>query len=99
MEEEHEAEIHARSKAERHRLDCARKVKSLSERLDQARGATAAQMELNKKRDVEVIKLHKDLEESNIQRDSSIVGMKKKQTDSVSEMTGQIDQLTNMKAK
>ena len=62
-------------------------------------GATAAQMELNKKRDVEVIKLHKDLEESKIQGESSIAGMKRKQTDSVSEMTGQIDQLTKMKSK
>ena len=99
LEEELEAERQARSKAERQRSDCAREVESLSERLDQASGATAAQMELNKKRDVEVIKLHKDLEESSIQQESSIVGMKKKQADSVSEMTGQIDQLTNMKAK
>ena len=99
LEEELDAERQARSKAERQRSDCTRELESLSERLDQASGATAAQMELNKKRDVEVIKLHKDLEESKIQGESSIAGMKRKQTDSVSEMTGQIDQLTKMKSK
>ena len=99
LEEEIDAERQARSKAERQMSDCARELESLSERLDQASGATAAQMELNKKRDVEVIKLHKDLEESKIQGESSIAGMKRKQTDSVSEMTGQIDQLTKIKSK
>ena len=99
MEEELEAERQARAKAERQKSDCTRELESLGERLDQASGATAAQMELNKKRDVEVIKLQTDLEESKIQQESSIVGMKKKQADSVSEMTGQIDQLTKMKSK
>lgn len=62
-------------------------------------GATAAQVELNKKRDTEVVKLRRDLEESHIQRDATVASMKKKQNDSVAEMNEQIEQLSKMKTK
>merc|ERR1719228_3036050 len=74
-------------------------MESLGERLNEASGATAAQVELNKKRESEVGKLRKDLEESNIQHEATLVSLKKKQADSVSEMTEQMDQLNKMKAK
>merc|ERR1712209_53212 len=60
MEEELEAERQARAKAERQRSDLAREAENLNERLNEACGATAAQVELNKKRDAEVGKLRKD---------------------------------------
>ena len=66
MEEELEAERQARAKAERQRSDLAREMESLGERLNEASGATAAQVELNKKRESEVTKLRKDLEEYKI---------------------------------
>jgi len=99
LEEEMEAERQARAKAERQRSDLARELEGLGERLTEASGATAAQIELNKKREAEVIKLRKDLEESNIQRDATIVSLKKKQQDSIAEMAEQADQLAKMKAK
>ena len=99
MEEELEAERQSRAKAERQRSDMARELEGLGERLTEAGGATAAQVELNKKRESEVIKLRKDLEESTIQREATIVSLKKKQQDSISEISEQIDQLTKMKAK
>merc|ERR1719370_521463 len=49
MEEELEAERQARAKAERQRSDLAREIDQLGERLDEASGATTAQVELNKK--------------------------------------------------
>ena len=67
MEEELEAERQARAKAERQRSDLAREMESLGDRLNEASGATAAQVELNKKRETEVAKLRKDLEECHIQ--------------------------------
>merc|ERR1719333_1631553 len=97
--EELEAERQARSKAERQRSDLAREMESLGERLNEASGATAAQVELNKKRESEVSKLRKDLEECNIQHDATLVSLKKKQADSISEMSEQMDQLNKMKAK
>ena len=99
MEEELEAERQARAKAERQRSDLAREMERLGERLIEAGGATHAQIELNKKRESEVGKLRKDLEEANIQHESTLVGLKKKHQDAVSEMSEQIDQLSKMKAK
>merc|ERR1719384_1222072 len=99
LEEELEAERQARAKAERQRSDLARELESLGERLNEAGGATNAQMELNKKREAEVQKLRKDLEEANIQHEATLMGLKKKHQDAVSEMSEQIDQLSKMKAK
>merc|ERR1719197_1148585 len=79
MEEELEAERQARAKAERQRSDLARELESLGERLNEATGTTHAQIELNKKRESEVTKLRKDLEEARIQHDAMCVSMKKKQ--------------------
>merc|ERR1712135_281715 len=50
LEEELEAERQARSKAEKKRSDLAKELDQLGERLNEAGGATAAQVELNKKR-------------------------------------------------
>ena len=47
LEEELEAERQARAKAERQRSDLARELDQLGERLNEAGGATAAQLELN----------------------------------------------------
>merc|ERR1740136_470299 len=99
MEEELEAERQARAKAERQRSDLAREMESLGERLNEASGTTAAQIELNKKRESEVTKMRKDLEEANIQRDATITSLKRKQQDAIAEMSEQIDQLAKMKAK
>merc|ERR1719356_2317760 len=99
LEQELEAERQSRSKAERQRSDLSREIDDLGHRLDEAGGATNAQIELNKKREAELNKLRKDLEESNINHESLINGLKKKQQDAIQEMNDQIDQLMKMKAK
>merc|ERR1712241_490043 len=83
LEEELEAERQARAKAERQRSDLARELESLGERLNDAGGATHAQMELNKKREAEVNKLRKDLEEARIQQEATLNSLKKKHQDAV----------------
>merc|ERR1719189_1662398 len=98
-EEELEAERQARAKAERQRSDLARELESLGERLNEAGGATHAQVELNKKREAEVQKLRKDLEEANISHEATLIGLKKKHQDAVSEMSEQIEQLSLLKSK
>merc|ERR1719219_2034555 len=99
LEEELEAERQARAKAERQRSDLAREIEQLGERLDEAGGATAAQIELNKKREAEVGKLRKDLEEANIQQEAVISNLKRKHQDAIQEMSEQIDQLQKLKSK
>merc|ERR1711936_143021 len=77
----------------------AMEIDSLGERLDEASGATTAQVELNKKRDAEVNKLRKDVEEANIQQESILSNLKRKQGDATAEMSEQIDALGKMKSK
>merc|ERR1711872_1080568 len=98
-EEELEAERQARAQAERQRSDLSREIDQLGVRLDEAGGATVAQVELNKKRESEIVKLRKDVEEANISAESVLSNMKRKQGDAVLEMTEQIDALQKMKAK
>merc|ERR1711887_11489 len=98
-EEELEAERQARAQAERQRSDLSREIDQLGGRLDEAGGATVAQVELNKKREAEIVKLRKDVEEANISAESVLSNMKRKQGDAVLEMTEQIDALQKMKAK
>merc|ERR1712130_959532 len=66
---------------------------------DEASGATTAQVELNKKREAEVNKLRKDVEEANIQQESILSNLKRKQGDATAEMSEQIDALGKMKSK
>merc|ERR1712025_1545228 len=99
LEEELEAERQSRAKAERQRSDLAREIEGLGDRLNEASGATAAQVELNKKREAEIAKLRKDVEEANIQQESVLGNLKRKQGDSVGEMSDQVDALQKMKAK
>merc|ERR1712121_65513 len=99
LEEELEAERQARAKAERQRSDLARELEQLGERLTEAGGANYAQIELNKKRESEIGKLRKDLEEANIQQEAILSNLKRKHQDAIQEMTEQIDQLSKMKSK
>merc|ERR1719323_581986 len=96
LEEELEAERQARAKAERQRSDLAGQLESMNERISDASGATSAQIELNKKRENEVGKLRKDIEEARISNESVLLNLKKKHQDAISEMSEQIDQLTKI---
>lgn len=87
------------AQAEKQRSDLARELEELGERLEEAGGATSAQIELNKKREAELAKLRRDLEEANIQHEGTLANLRKKHNDAVAEMGEQIDQLNKLKAK
>merc|ERR1719238_2233700 len=74
-------------------------MEELAERIEEASGATAAQMELNKKREAEVLRMRKDLEEINIQQEATVLSLKKKHQDAIMEVSEQIDQLGKLKAR
>jgi len=97
VEVEHERS--ARGKAEKAKAGLARELGDLGDRLDEAGGATAAQIELNKKREGELAKLRRDLEESNIQHESALSMLRKKHNDAVAELSENIDHLNKMKAR
>uniref|UniRef100_A0A3B5Q0Z3 Myosin heavy chain, fast skeletal muscle-like n=1 Tax=Xiphophorus maculatus TaxID=8083 RepID=A0A3B5Q0Z3_XIPMA len=93
------AERAARAKVEKQRADLSRELEEISERLEEAGGATAAQIEMNKKREAEFQKLRRDLEESTLQHEATAAALRKKQADSVAELGEQIDNLQRVKQK
>ena len=66
LEDELESERAFRAKSEKQKSDLARELEELHERLEEAGGATAAQLELNKKREAEMGNMKRELEEASI---------------------------------
>ncbi|GCC37460.1 hypothetical protein chiPu_0015964 [Chiloscyllium punctatum] len=99
LEEELEAERAARAKVEKQRADVSRELEELSERLEEAGGATTAQVEMNKKREAAFLKLRRDLEEATLQHEATAAALRKKQSDTVAELSEQIDNLQRVKQK
>ncbi len=99
LEEEVEAERAVRAKIEKQRSDLSREIEEISERLEEAGGATAAQIEINKKREGEFLKLRRDLEESTLQHEATAAALRKKQADSMAELGEQVDNLQRIKQK
>ena len=84
---------------EKQRSDLSRELEEISERLEEAGGATSVQLEMNKKREAEFQKLRRDLEESTLQHEATAAALRKKQADSVGELGEQIDNLQRVKQK
>lgn len=99
LEEEIEVERVARAKVEKQRSDLTRELEEVSERLEEAGGATTAQIEMNKKREAEFQKLRRDLEESTLHHEAIAAALRKKHADSVAELGEQIDNLQRVKQK
>ena len=85
--------------AEKQRAELTRELDELSERLDEAGGATSAQQDLNKKRENEIQKLRKDLEEQQLNSEANIASLRKKQNDMQNDLSDQIDNATKIKSK
>ena len=86
----------------------------MNDRLEEVSGATTAQVEMKKKREGELAKLRRDLEEANLQHEATAAQLQKKHQDAVNgkrdphrfirlvfrlEMGEQIDQLQSLKNK
>ena len=98
-EKEIENEIVSKVKIERQKLDLAHELDELNEKLLVAGGLTNSQAELNKKKESELAKLKFDLEETNLQREAAYNILKKKHSDTVTDMNEQIDSLQKAKTK
>lgn len=99
LEEEIEVEHVARHKLEKQRSDLSRQLEEISERLEEAGGATIAQVELNKRRETEFQKLRRDLEQSTLHHEAVTAALRKKHADSVAELGEQMDNLQRVKQK
>ncbi|PIO34623.1 hypothetical protein AB205_0056010 [Aquarana catesbeiana] len=99
LEEEIESERATRAKAEKQRSDLSRELEEISERLEEAGGATSTQIEVNKKREMEFQKMRRDLEEISLQHEAMVAALRKKQADNAAEFGEQIDNLQRVKQK
>merc|ERR1712121_992 len=96
-EVKHENQGHAKAEQAKKKLE--KEYNDIADRLDEAGGATHAQAELYKKREVEWSKSKRDVEESTIQHEAAVAAFKKKHNDAVAEMADQIDHITKLKQK
>merc|ERR1719513_93913 len=99
LEDEVRHENQACAKAENARKKLEKEYSDITDRLDEAGGATIAQHELYKKRESELSKIKRDVEESNILHEAVVAAFRKKHNDAVAEMSDQIDHLTKLKQK
>lgn len=54
---------------------------------------------MNKKREAELAKLRRDLEEANLNHETQLGALRKKHTDAVAELSDQLDQIQKARAK
>ncbi|KAL0978602.1 hypothetical protein UPYG_G00172780 [Umbra pygmaea] len=99
LEEELDSDRAFRAKLEKQHGDVARELEDLSERLEEAGGATSAQIEMNKKRELDFLKMRRDLEEAMLHHETTAAALRKKHAESVAELSEQIDSLQRIKQK
>ncbi len=68
-------------------------LNELTEKLEEVGGISSAQIELNRKRETELIKIRKEMDAAVLECDEAVGQMKRKHGEQVLEMSGQIDGL------
>merc|ERR550519_2340091 len=99
LDEELHIERQNRAKAEKNRTTLSRDIQDLGGRLEEAGSNTSTQIELNKKREAELLKLKGELEEANIAHEGTLAALRQKHNNTMAEMGEQIDGLNKSKAK
>ncbi|XP_026746242.1 paramyosin, long form [Trichoplusia ni] len=94
-----ESERELRQRIEREKADLSVQVIQLSERLEEAEGGAESQFEINRKRDTELTKLRKLLEDVHLESEETAHLLKRKHQEIVVDFQEQIDQLTKSRAR
>merc|ERR1711936_435153 len=85
--------------AEKNRSLLSRDLEDLGTRLAEVGSNTSTQIELNKKREAELVKLKSDLDEANIAHEGTLAALRQKHNNSMAELGNQIDGINKNKAK
>merc|ERR1711983_673355 len=99
LDEELACERNNRAKAEKNRSLLSRDLEDLGTRLAEVGSNTSTQIELNKKREGELVKLKADLDEANIAHEGTLAALRQKHNNSMAELGNQIDGINKNKAK
>merc|ERR1712033_70288 len=89
--EDLESERELRQRVEREKADLSVQVMQLSERVEESEGSAESQFEINKKRDMELLKLRKLLEDVHLESEEQTHLMKKNHQQTVVELQDQLD--------
>ncbi|CAH0703266.1 unnamed protein product [Spodoptera exigua] len=99
LQDDLESERELRQRIEREKADLSVQVIQLSERLEEAEGGAESQFEINRKRDTELTKLRKLLEDVHLESEETAHLLKRKHQEIVVDFQEQIDQLTKSRAR
>lgn len=94
-----EIERELRQRIEREKADLSVQVIQLSERLEEAEGGAESQFEINKKRDTELLKLRKLLEDVHLESEETASILKRKHQEIVVDFQEQLDSLGKAKSR
>jgi chromosome segregation ATPase len=99
LQEDLEAERELRNRIERERADLSVQLIGLTDRLEDAEGSTDAQIDANRKREIELQKLRKLLDESQIESEDALNALRKKHQESILDYQEQIEGLHKKNSK
>jgi len=99
LQEDIEYERELRQRVEREKSDFSVQVIQLQERIEEVEAGADGQFEINRKRDAELAKLRKLLEDVHLEAEQTQHVLKKKHQESVVDFQDQIDILTKSKTK
>jgi len=99
VQEDLETERELRQRVERERADLSVQVIQLHERLEEAEGGADNQLEINKKRDAELAKLRKLLEDVHLESEETAHMLRKKHQEAVTDLQDQLEILAKAKVK
>ncbi|KAF2898013.1 hypothetical protein ILUMI_08154 [Ignelater luminosus] len=94
-----ESERELRARIEREKADLSVQVIQLSERLEEAEGGVETQIEVNKKRDSELLKLRKLLDDVHLESEETTQLLKRKHQEVIVDFQEQIEVLSKLKAR
>ncbi|XP_052892492.1 paramyosin, long form [Anopheles moucheti] len=99
LQDDLESERGLRQRIEREKADLSVQVIQLSERLEEAEGGAEGQLEINRKRDAELTKLRKLLEDVHLESEETAHILKRKHQEIVSDFNEQLETLTKSKQR
>ncbi|XP_043649361.1 paramyosin, long form isoform X1 [Drosophila teissieri] len=99
LQDDLEVERELRQRIEREKADLSVQVIQMSERLEEAEGGAEHQFEANRKRDAELLKLRKMLEDVHLESEETTLLLKKKHNEIITDFQEQVEILTKNKAR
>jgi len=99
LEEDLDSEQHLRRRVEQEKQGLQMQIISLSERLTEAEGGAESQLDINRKREAEMAKLRKLLEDVHTESEQQIYVLRKKHQEAMMELQEEINHMSKSKDK